>query len=477
MAPNVVGFAAFTLIPMVFSIALAFTDWNLQRHNPFKREPLEFVGVDNFIRLFAQPEFLRFLGNTLFFMMGIPLGIALSLISAILLSQDLTGGSRRTLAALLAGALMIGCCVILALVGAGSSAMSLLLGGLFCLMLVGGVAGGKTVYRTLFYVPSFTSGVAVFILWKRMYNSQTGPINAALTPMLDGLAQVVRHTPGPLLAALMWTCFALALLILLLGLRYLRFSWRDGEIGHAAALLSAAALLAPVVAGSQWSFTRPYAWPLIAGAAAIVLWQFIAAMRHGMEFRCTLFNGMGSTLMLASAAMAMQFALLGVAPVLGNLPAMAADGLAPPSWLSDYHWAKPALMIIGLWGAIGSQNMLLYIAALSNVPPELYEAADIDGASRLQRFWHVTWPQLAPTTFFIVVMSVIGGLQGGFETARTMTAGGPAGATTTLSYFIYIEGFETGRLGYSSAVAWTLFAMVLVVTIFNLRVGSRYVND
>ena len=134
-------------------------------------------------------------------------------------------------------------------------------------------------------------------------------------------------------------------------------------------------------------------------------------------------------------------------------------------------------MIMGLWASIGSNNMLLYIAGLTNIPPELYEAADIDGASKFQRFWNITWPQLAPITFFIFIMSVIGGLQGGFETARTMTKGGPAGSTTTLSYFIYTQGFETGRFGSASGVAWTLFAMVLVVTLLNWKFGSRYVND
>ena len=84
-----------------------------------------------------------------------------------------------------------------------------------------------------------------------------------------------------------------------------------------------------------------------------------------------------------------SFALIGLANVLHHLPAMSADGLEPPQWLTRYHWAKPSLMMMGLWAAIGSNNMLLYIAGISNVPTELYEAADIDGASRFQRFWHV----------------------------------------------------------------------------------------
>lgn len=172
-----------------------------------------------------------------------------------------------------------------------------------------------------------------------------------------------------------------------------------------------------------------------------------------------------------------QFALLGLGLVLARLPALSADGLAPPAWLTDYYWAKPALMLMALWAAIGSNNMLLYLAGLSNIPVELHEAAAMDGTSGLQKFWHVTWPQLAPITFFILVMSVIGGLQGGFEMARALTEGGPAGATTTLSYFVYNEGCRTGRLGYASAIAWTLFAMVFSVTLFTWKFGTRYAND
>ncbi|MCF7759857.1 MAG: sugar ABC transporter permease, partial [Cephaloticoccus sp.] len=164
--------------------------------------------------------------------------------------------------------------------------------------------------------------------------------------------------------------------------------------------------------------------------------------------------------------------------VLGpGLPTAAQAGLPAPNWLGDFYWAKPAIMIMMLWAAIGSNNMILYLAGLSNISPELYEAADMDGASSTQRFWHITWPQLAPVTFFISIMSVIHGLQGGFEMARTMTKGGPAGSTTTLSYYIFVEGFENGRMGYASAVAWTLFILVFTLSIFNFRYGNRHVND
>ena len=86
------------------------------------------------------------------------------------------------------------------------------------------------------------------------------------------------------------------------------------------------------------------------------------------------------------------------------------------------------------------------------------------------------WPQLAPTTFFIVVMSFIGGLQGGFEQARVMTAGGPAGTTTTVAYYIYTKAFEEFQIGYASAVSWVLFAMIFAITLINWKIGNREVS-
>ena len=188
-------------------------------------------------------------------------------------------------------------------------------------------------------------------------------------------------------------------------------------------------------------------------------------------------TGLGAELSLALAGVPLLLLLAGGLLLGPALPALAATGLEPPNWLGDYAWAKPALMLMALWAAIGSNSMILYLAGLSNIPPELYEAADMDGASAMQRFWHITWPQLAPITFFIAVMGVINGLQGGFEMARTMTQGGPAGSTTTLSYFIFTQGFETGRLGYASAIAWVLFGLVLVFSLLNFRFGNRDVND
>ena len=131
---------------------------------------------------------------------------------------------------------------------------------------------------------------------------------------------------------------------------------------------------------------------------------------------------------------------------------------------------------MGVWIAIGGNNMLLYIAALTNVPQDMVEAAQLDGAGKWGVFRSVTWPFLAPTTFFIVVMSFIGGLQGGFEQARVMTMGGPAGTTTTTAYYIYTKAFEEFQIGYASAISYVLFAIIFVITLVNWRLGNKELN-
>jgi multiple sugar transport system permease protein len=476
LAPNILGFLTFTVVPLFFSLAMAFSNWDLKLHNMFKEEPIRFVFFDNFIRLFHERNFWKYLGNTLFFMMGIPLSMAGSLGAALLLSRDTTGGNRRVYRWLLASAVLFVSMVVLALTGLHASAFVILIAGLGGLMLLGGIAGGSTVYRTLFFIPSFTSGVAVYILWKKLYSPSHGPINNALgTPLLELGQWVNSHSPA------LPRFVAVVLLILMVGtflfaLRQLAGLLRDGSLGLAAALVPCGMVALPVVLAVR-STPPALAFSMVGvsfGLGGAILYK---NLRRGRDFVAPLGRGGGDAFMLALALMVVEMILLGLGLTAGMLPKLAAAGLEPPAWLADYDWAKPAIMVMGLWAAIGSNNMLLYLAGLSNIPGELYEAADIDGASTFQRFWHITWPQLAPVTFFIFIMSVIGGLQGGFEMARTMTQGGPFGATTTLSYFIYNEGFTTGRLGYASGIAWTLFAMVFTVTMINWKFGSRYVND
>jgi len=281
-------------------------------------------------------RFWQYFYNTVYLMLGIPFGIAGSLGLALLVNNDLQPGGARTR---VIGALLCLACgaVSLALVwGLGWHNVALLC-GVFWLVVALGVAFDVVAYRTIYYLPTFTAGVALMILWKALYNPETGPINAALTSVLSA------------------------------------FGW----------------------------------------------------------------------------------------------------DVAAPKWLTDVHWAKPALIIMGVWTGIGGTNMLLYLAGLSNVPRDLLDAAEVDGAGMWARFRHVSWPQLAPTTFFISIMAIIGGLQGGFDQARVMTGGGPAGATTTLSYYIYNMAFQDLDLGYAAAISWVLFAIIFTATALNWRFGKE----
>jgi len=483
LTPNIIGVATFVIFPVLFSLIMAFTNWDLTLHNMFKSGPeshVRFVGFDNFSELIFGDQFKRYLGNTLFLMMAIPFSVGASLFAAMLLSKDTrAGGGRRYIWLLSAVGLVVGC-AMLAVAGAGATAMTILLVSVACIVMLCGVTGGMTFYRTLFYTPHFVAGVATFLLWTQLYSAETGPINITLTPLLDELTDAVRSTPNPLWYGLAWVGVVLMLLVYVFGTSKLRDWLVDGDVGRGAVVIPFVLLSLPVAVSLWWGTSRDVFrfWPT---AVAVIIISYQVVRMVGRDFFPSKpSEGFGSAFVVCLMLMVVEFVLLGLSCVAFNLPDMATsgDGLRPPSWLrTDPEFAKPALMFMGFWAAIGSNNMLLYIAALTNVPQELYEAADIDGASRLQRFWNVTWPQLAPTTFFILVMSTIGGLQGGFEMARVMTQGGPAGATTTISYFIYTEGFETGRLGFACAVAWALFLLVFTATAFNWKFGNKYVND
>ncbi len=160
-------------------------------------------------------------------------------------------------------------------------------------------------------------------------------------------------------------------------------------------------------------------------------------------------------------------------PDLGLLNhALRTVGIEGPAWLADPAWAKPALMLMGLWIGMGGYNMVLFLAGLSEIDPALYEAAALDGAGRWARFRHVTWPQLAPTTFFILVTNAIGGFQV-FDQAFVMTGGGPEGSTTTVVYYIYNLLYVKGDTGYAATVAVGLFALIFIATLANWAAGRR----
>lgn len=369
LMPNFLGFLAFTSIPVAASLIMAFTHWNIFR-------PPSWVGLENFVSLLwyhreggcavaNDPFFWQYVYNTVYLMMGIPIGMAGSLVVALMMNQKLRG---------------------------------------------------IVVLRTVYFLPTVCSGVALLILWKYLYNADIGLINKSL------------RIAGEIL-------------------------YRDRITSLVVTALGAIAIGVAAVA-------------VAVGALALLRWAFEKA---GIDWPSWLLR-MGAT-----AAGAAIFVLVAV---YGRQFHAALQGffLQPPDWLGTVQWAKPSLILMGLWGGLGGYNMILYLAALQGVPPSYYEAAEIDGAGPWGKFWAVTWPMISPTTFFILVMSVIAGFQGGFMTANVMTNGGPAGSTTTVEYYLYQTAFEKFNMGYASAIAWFLFAVILAMTLLTWRVGGRVVT-
>ena len=302
LLPNLLGFLVFTFLPILACFGLSLTSYDLAPVSSLRElsEHVRLVGFDNFGHLLGwhrenghavanDSEFWRYLGNTLFLMLGVPLSIAGSLLLALLLNQRLRG---------------------------------------------------ITLFRTVYFLPTVSSAVAIVIVWKWIFHQQ------------------------------------------------------PNEIGLLNSLLMGAGL------------------------------------HH------------------------------------------------PPDWLGSMASAKPAFIIMMLWAAVGGYNCVLYLAGLQGIPEELYEAAALDGAGSWTRLRHITWPLLSPTTFFVVTMSIIAGLQGSFlfTAAFLMTGGGPAGATTTLMLYIYNYAISWHQLGYATAIACVLFVLVFGFTLINWRFGQRLVH-
>ena len=133
----------------------------------------------------------------------------------------------------------------------------------------------------------------------------------------------------------------------------------------------------------------------------------------------------------------------------------------------------PAIIIMSIWKGLGF-NMVIYLAALQGIPDQFYEAARIDGAGWWAQFRYITLPMVSPTTFFVLVMSIIGSFQV-FDQAFIMTRGGPAEATMTMVYQIYVNAFRYFRMGYASAIAWLLFFIILGATLLQVRLQKRWV--
>lgn len=273
ISPWIIGFVALTLYPMIASAIYSFTEYNIVK--------IEFVGVKNFVNLFQDPLFYTSLGVTAYYsMVAVPLGIVLALVVALLLNQ------RVPLLAF---------------------------------------------WRTIYYLPSVISGVAVAILWKWVMNPQFGLFNYVLSIF----------------------------------------------------------------------------------------------------------------------------------------------GIVGPRWFWDDNWVIPAFWIMSVWGIGGS--MVIYLAGLQGVPTALYEAAEIDGANSVQRFFNVTLPMISPVLLFTLVTNMIGALQIFTQVYVISDKGGPNYHSLVYVLYLFTNAFRWFRFGYASALAWILFIIIVILTYFMLKVSRSMV--
>jgi multiple sugar transport system permease protein len=218
--------------------------------------------------------------------------------------------------------------------------------------------------------------------------------------------------------------------------------------------LGIAMLLNANVKGMAFYRTVFYLPAIVPGVAAAFLWIWILHPEFG----------------LLNVTLKPLYTALKGFPL---LPLFVRDKL-PPAWLQEPLWAKPALILMGLWGA--GSGMIIWLAGLKGIPQQLYEAAQIDGASQWRQFCSVTLPMLSPYIFFNLVMGIIGTFQI-FDTAYQMTDGnfGPVDATLFYVAYLFNQAFRYFRMGYASALAWILFILIASLTYVNWRLRTRWV--
>jgi ABC-type sugar transport system permease subunit len=149
-------------------------------------------------------------------------------------------------------------------------------------------------------------------------------------------------------------------------------------------------------------------------------------------------------------------------------------GIASPRWLSDIHWTMPAIILVSIWNGLG-YDMVIFLAGLQGIPRDLYEAARVDGASGWRLFWNITFPLLSPTTFFLVITSVIGAFKV-FDIVAVMTGGGPMNSSNVYVHYLYQNAFRWFKAGYASALAVVFFVVILIITLVQVRLSRRWVH-
>jgi ABC-type sugar transport system permease subunit len=218
-----------------------------------------------------------------------------------------------------------------------------------------------------------------------------------------------------------------------------------------------------------WNALRvTFVFSIVSVVAQMVLGYFIAA---GL-LRDTWFNKIvrsiyffPTIMALATIGLVWRFLLDPSIGLVGGITAFF--GAEPISWLQDTSLALPTVIFVSVWKNLGF-TMVILLAGLTGVPAHLYEAARIDGANERQLTWHVTLPSIRPTLLFTTMILTINSLQV-FDLVYVMTNGGPLFTTDTLVTMMFREGFTNFDIGYASAIAWVLFALIMVLSAFQLR--------
>ena len=232
---------------------------------------------------------------------------------------------------------------------------------------------------------------------------------------------------------------------------YAMFALPLGLIGS----LMVALLLNQKVRGMSWFRTIFYIPAILPGVATAMVWKWIFNPENGI-LNIFLSSKIWPWLHIGNGLSIQQIALVNT----------------PPPWLADPKWALPAFILMSLWGIGG--GMIIYLAGLQGIPTQLYEAAEIDGANPVQKFWKITLPMVSPTIFFNLVMGVIGSFQV-FTSSFVMTAGGPAYATLFYLLYLYQKAFQYFQMGYAAAMAWILFVIILICTLLVFKSSAGWV--
>ena len=214
--------------------------------------------------------------------------------------------------------------------------------------------------------------------------------------------------------------------------------------------LMLALLLNSAIRGISLFRTLYYMPHVLGGVATIMIWRWIFHPEFGL----------------------LNSIVRGAYGVIAAVGIEQAASWPVPAWLYSSTWAKPSMLLMSLWGAGGA--MLIFLAALQNVPEHLHEAARIDGAGRLRSFWHITLPQISPAMFFNLVMGIIGTLQI-FHQAYLLEAPGQRKSLLFYVLYLYRRAFEQYEMGYASALAWILFVIIMLLTAVVLVTGKYWV--